>query len=419
MTSDFTLNEAPIVREDETRAEQASANTLAATVGFYFAFRLVFVLLTARVLSRVPQDGVAADLAANYLLLAAAAFCGIGPSQRSLRSVLHLPCMRWVIAFLGFSGISLLWSVTASLSAAMAFWCAMAADTSIVLLLLRTAPVDSVVDSLMRGYVRGSCAIAILAWLMPAQSDLRLGDEQLLGPNQIGWVCAFAFFFAQYLMSEKKGNWTFPAFLLAITVLRSLSKTTIVAFAVAQAYILLRDPSMSRRKKMLLAGTALLIVVIFSSLLGDYYDVYTNAGSQSETLTGRLGIWAYFATEAIDKPWFGHGFHSVWKVIPPFYDGFVARHAHNELLQQFYAYGAVGIFIWSAIYGSVYRHARRLKDAALKTFFLGMLLFVLVRGLADTESFDLSLPMWFIVMIGALIEQSRAGRPTRSTEVTA
>ncbi len=35
-----------------------------------------------------------------------------------------------------------------------------------------------------------------------------------------------------------------------------------------------------------------------------------------------------------------------------------------------------------------------------------MLLFVLVRGLADTEDFDLSLPLWFIVMIGALIKQS-------------
>jgi hypothetical protein len=36
-----------------------------------------------------------------------------------------------------------------------------------------------------------------------------------------------------------------------------------------------------------------------------------------------------------------------------------------------------------------------------------MLLFVVVRGLADTEVFDLSLPMWTIVMIGCLIEQAR------------
>jgi hypothetical protein len=35
-----------------------------------------------------------------------------------------------------------------------------------------------------------------------------------------------------------------------------------------------------------------------------------------------------------------------------------------------------------------------------------MLLFVIVRGFADTEPFDLSLPLWFIAMIGALIQHS-------------
>jgi hypothetical protein len=29
-----------------------------------------------------------------------------------------------------------------------------------------------------------------------------------------------------------------------------------------------------------------------------------------------------------------------------------------------------------------------------------------VRGFADTEAFDLSLPLWFIVMISALSERS-------------
>jgi O-antigen ligase len=311
-----------------------------------------------------------------------------------------------VLLFLGFSGISLFWSVTASLSAAMAFWCAMVADTAIVVLLLRRASVDSVVNSLMRGYIWGSCAIAIVAWLLPTQSDLRLGDEELLGPNQIGWVCAFAFFLAQYLMRRKSGNWTMPALLLAITLLRSLSKTTIVAFLVGQAYILLRDRTIRRRTKVLVIISGLIVVFVFWHLLSDYYVVYTNAGNQAETLTGRVGIWLYFFTEAIQKPWLGHGFHSVWKIIPPFNE-FEARHAHNELLQQFYAYGAVGIFMLIAIYGSVWRQIRRLADRSLRTFFLGMLLFVIVRCTADTEVFDLSLPLWFIAMLGALMHQLR------------
>jgi O-antigen ligase len=193
---------------------------------------------------------------------------------------------------------------------------------------------------------------------------------------------------------------------LAVTLLRSLSKTTIIAFLAGQAYILLRDRFIRRRNKVLIICGALLIVVVFWRLLSDYYVVYTNAGNQAETLTGRFGIWLYFLTEAVQKPWIGHGFHAVWKVIPPF-DEFEARHAHNELLQQFYAYGAAGVFMLVAIYGSVWRQLRRLSDPSLRVFFLGMLLFVVVRGFADTEAFDLSLPLWFIVVIGALIQQFR------------
>ncbi|HEY3990125.1 MAG TPA: O-antigen ligase family protein [Acidobacteriaceae bacterium] len=387
----------------------SAVSPFAACVGFYLSFRLILPLLAVHVFGQDAQGGVVVSLALNYLLLLLAVFDTLGRSPQNFRSPFRVPCFRWVLLFLGFSGVSLLWSVTASLSAAIAFWCAMVADTAMVVLLLRSGPIDTVVNSLMRGYIWGSCAIAAIAWLLPAQSDLRLGDEELLGPNQIGWACAFAFFLAQYLMRKKSGNWTMPAFLLAVTLLRSLSKTTIIAFLAGQAYILLRDTSMRRRTKLLVVAFSLLVLVVFSRLLAEYYVVYTNAGNQAETLTGRLGIWLYFLSEAVQKPWIGHGFHSVWKVIPPFKE-FEARHAHNELLQQFYAYGAVGVFMLVAIYGSVWRHLRRLSDVPLKTFFLGMLLFVIVRGAADTEAFDLSLPLWFIALIGALIEHSQTRR---------
>lgn len=388
--------------------EAAAPALLAQTVGFFLAFRLFFVLLAVRVFGQEAQTGVGASLAVNYLLLAFVLFQSLGPNPRTLRSVFQLPCLRWVAFFLVFTGASLLWSSTSSLAAAAAFWCAMAADTLMVILLLRSGPVDTAVEAIMKGYVWGTSTIAVVAWLLPSQSDLRLGDEELLGPNQIGYACAFAFFFVQYLMRRSSGHWKLHALLLAVTLLRSLSKTTIVAFVAAQAYILFRDRSISRRTKWLLALSAALLLLIFSSLLANYYDVYTNAGNQSETLTGRVGIWAYFLVEAIQQPWIGHGFHSVWKIIPPFGpDQFQARHAHNELIQQFYAYGVIGIFMLVAIYTSVYRNLRTLKDASLKVLFLGMLLFVLIRGLADTEAFDLSLPMWTIVMIGFLIEQSR------------
>jgi len=290
----------------------------------------------------------------------------------------------------------------------MAYWCAMAADLAIVVMLLRAGPISATSDSLMKGFVWGACTVAIIAWILPAESDLRLGDDELLGPNQIGYVCAFAFFFAQYLIREKRAKMGTPAVVLAVTVLRTLSKTTIVAFLVGEGFLLIRDKSISRRNKALIAIAVAAVVAIFWGLLTSYYDIYTNAGNQSETLTGRLGIWAYFLAEAIQQPWIGHGFDSAWKVIPPFGpDQFEAAHTHNELIQQFYAYGVVGVCLFTGIYWSLYRHIHRMMRGPRKTFFLAFLMFVLIRGMADTERFDLSLPLWAIVMMSLLIEQTR------------
>lgn len=264
--------------------------------------------------------------------------------------------------------------------------------------------------SLMKGYVWGACGVAIIAWLLPAQSDLRLGDEELLGANQIGYLCAFAFFFAQYLLRQKIGRFGVAAWVLGVTLLRSISKTSIIAFLVAEGFLLLRDKSMSRKTKFLLLSAVTLITLAFWGLLTSYFDIYSNAGNSPETLTGRLTIWAVILEEAIKDPWIGHGFYSVWKVIPPFGE-FEARHAHNELLQQFYLYGVVGIGMIAGLYGSFYRQVRCLAPRSLKPFLYAFLLFILIRGLADTEAYDFSFPLWAIVMFSVLLEQ--AGSKTR------
>ena len=390
---------------DQEALANPSVTALAALTGFYFAFRLFIMLLSVRLLGTDPQTGVVLSLALNILLLLAVALQTLGTPDLAETPLLQLPSVRWVALFLAFSGCSLAWSVTASLPAAIAYWCAMAADVAIVVLLLRASPVVDVTDSLMKGYVWGACAVAVIAWLLPAQSDLRLGDEELLGPNQIGYLCAFAFFFAQYRARKKGGNSMVAAGVLAVTLLRTLSKTTIVAFVIAEAFLLIRDKFLARKTKGMIAAAAVLAVVLFWSLLSSYFDVYvsTGTGSSAETLTGRVGIWTVLLLEAIQRPWFGHGFHSVWKVIPSF-GVFEARHAHNELLQQFYAYGIMGICLLVGLYGSLYRQIRRLNPGSLKIFLTAFLIFVLVRGLADTEPFDLSLPLWAIVMFSLLIQ---------------
>ena len=389
---------------------------LASLTGFYFAFRLFIMLLSVRLLGTDPQTGAELNLGFNILLLLAVALQTLGTPGAAKPALMRLPTVRWVVLFLAFSCCSLVWSVTASLPAAIAYWCGMAADVAIVILLVRASHVVDVTDALMKGYLWGACVASGIAWLLPAQSDLRLGDEDLLGANQIGYLCAFAFFFAQYRMRVRGARGMLTAGVLAITLLRTLSKTTIVAFVVAEVFFLIRDKSLARRTKWMIAAVASIIILLFWSLLSSYFDVYvsTGTGNNAETLTGRVDIWAVLLSEAIQRPWFGHGFHSVWKVIPSFGE-FEARHAHNEFLQQFYAYGVIGIILTIGLYGSLYRRVRKLKQVPLKIFVTTFLIFVLVRGLAESDPFDLSLPLWAIVIFSLLIQNELAPKTSLTT----
>lgn len=380
-------------------------------VGFYFGFRSFILVLSVRLLGADPRTGTALNLAADYILVLLVAFGTLGAASLPIRETTRLASVRWAFMFLGFTGLSLAWSSTASMPVSIAYWCAMAADAAIVVLLVRCEPLTHVSRGLMKGYVCGACIVATIAWIMPAQSDLRLGDEELLGPNNIGYLCAFALLFVQYLMRNKEDGWGAPAVLLSLTVLRTLSKTTIVALLLSESYLLIADKSIKRKTKILLVFAATLAIACFLPLLTSYFEIYSNAGNQSETLSGRLGIWAYFLAEAFQHPWLGHGFDSVWNVVPVFGpDQFEAPHAHNELLQQFYAYGLAGVCMFAGIYSSVFMHIRRLDKGPLRSFFFAFLIFILARGTADTERIDLSLPMWAVILISLLIEQAMGAK---------
>jgi exopolysaccharide production protein ExoQ len=370
--------------------------------GFFFAFRLFVMLLSVRIFGTDPQTGTGITVALNFFFLVLVLLQGPGAASPDFDRLWKTGTARWVKGFLLFSGLSLLWSVAASLTAAAVYWCVLVSDVAIVVLLLRSEFPLERIHAFFKGYVWGACAIALIAWLLPAQSDMRLGDEELLGANQIGYLCAFAFFLAQYLVQKKLGRYVPATVILGVTLLRSLSKTTIAAFMIAEGFLLWKDTSISRRSKTIVLGCVALTALIFSSLLTSYFDVYSNAGNSPETLTGRLGIWLYVLDEAVKQPLIGHGFYSVWKVIPPF-GTFEPRHAHNEILQQFYLYGAAGLCLFWGLYGSFVLQVKRFGEGFTRTFFFALMTFVLIRGVADTEVYDFSLPLWALVLFSALL----------------
>src|ERR1700686_5522291 len=114
-----------------------------------------------------------------------------------------------------------MWSATASPWASTVYWWGTASDVAIVIVLLRAGPLSRDANSLMKGFVWGACCIALIAWVMPKQYDLRLGNEDFFNSNQIANDCAFALLFATFLMRRKEWKVGLVTLFLAVTLLRS------------------------------------------------------------------------------------------------------------------------------------------------------------------------------------------------------
>ena len=106
-----------------------------------FVSRRPCPLFSVRVLGTEPRTGSEINLALSLLLLALVCFYSLGPGSRTLGSILGLSSIRWVLVFLAFSLCSLAWSETVSLSTSIAYWCGMAAEVAMVVLLLHTGSV--------------------------------------------------------------------------------------------------------------------------------------------------------------------------------------------------------------------------------------------------------------------------------------
>jgi O-antigen ligase len=373
----------------------------AGSIGFFFVFR---VALNFLFFQSNPVTGTKLTIALDLAFIFAAIFATTGDHAIAQPFPRTAP-VRWIFALLAFSLASIMWTGAESTVAALAYWVGMAADIVIVLLLLRHGDAVHITDGILKGMVWGAAALALVAWCSPATSDLRLGNDEFLHPNTLGLELGIATLIAQYL-APRGTLWKGFSIALGVTLLRTLSKTAIIAFLIAEAWYLMQSKHMSRKAKFQLTAVALIVIACFWSLLTAYIDVYnsTGSGNQAETLTGRTVIWALTLSMGSEKPWFGHGVYSFRSLMPAF-GNFQAVHAHNEILQQFFEYGLTGVIIVIGLYWSIYRQARRAPASHLRTLCLTLLIFAVFRGLADTTNFGLSYPIWLITALSVSVAQ--------------
>lgn len=370
--------------------------------GFFFAFRFSLIYIGFQ---SDPRMGTFVSFACSALLMAAAVIYTLGDKQFSVQFLLASRTMRWLLLYLAVSFLSLLWTGADSTMIAAGYWAGMAMDVATVLLLVKQPRVAHQADAIMKGFVLGVLFIAVVAWLSPVRGDLRIGDEEFLHPNGIGLHCALAFFLAQHLALKERG-WKWCCLALGITLLRSISKTSIVAFLIAETFFLLRDKQISRRIKIKIAAAAVVVIAAFGTLLEAYFEIYTTtAGDQFETLTGRTVIWSTSLLMGLERPWLGHGIYS-YRALIPMFGTFQPQHAHDELLQQFFEYGIFGVCITIGLYLSLLLAAKRSSAHRYGKLAAVIAVFCLIHGLADTVTFGFSLPVWLFAALALTLTQA-------------
>jgi hypothetical protein len=362
--------------------------------GFFFAFRICIIYLGFQ---SDPRSGTAVSLMFSGCLLACGIVYTLGDKDFSSRLLRRSPTNKWLLAYLGLTAASLLWTAASSPAIAGGYWVGMAMDVITVTLLLKAPDLSVQVDALMKGFVFGSLAVAAVAWLAPALANSRIGDDEFLHPNNLGLEFGIAFFLAQYLAMRDR-IWNLGALVLSLSLLRTISKTSITAFLIAETLYIVRDRQISRWAKVRIAAIAMLAVAASAGFIGAYTATYIADADSAETLTGRTTIWARSFLMALEHPWLGHGIFSYHALIPAF-GKLEPLHAHNELLQQFFEYGALGLAVTLALHFSLFRAGWRLSPAPYARLSMVLVLFALIRGMADTINIGLSLPLWLFAAL--------------------
>jgi len=326
------------------------------------------------------------------------------------RSISWPATSKWIFYYVAFTGLSLTWSQSSSIAHALGYWIGFAAELGAVVCLLSSGNADEISIAALSGSVWAAVIVAVIAWSAPGTWELRMGDQQFLHPNAVGNQFGIAALFGLYLARREpaKRYWNWLTLGLSFSLLRSLSKASIISFVCAAGFYLFRGSDHNLRSKV---KVALIFVGMFAcswTFISAYLDVYTDGTNNIETITGRTVIWATSFDIANEHPWLGHGFYSYRSIVPPFGE-FESWHAHNDLLQQYFSYGLVGVLLALSIYISFFRHILRCRESgSIQALAFAILIYGLLHGLTDADHVELMLPARLILLVSVWLSSNIA-----------
>jgi O-antigen ligase len=199
---------------------------------------------------------------------------------------------------------------------------------------------------------------------------------------------------------------------LLFTLLRSLSKTSILGFLIAALVYVIRS-KISIQRKITLVSVAAVIIAISSAALSSYLDKYLNeqqGGAALETASGRTVLWEIAWQMIQENPIWGYGYLS-YRDLAPQVIALRLVHPHNEWLNVWFNLGGVGLVLVVLTYLTYAWQVLRAAQARLPQEALGLALLVyfLIRGLTEASVADFCVypSSLMILMLGWMSQSNK------------
>jgi O-antigen ligase len=320
--------------------------------------------------------------------------------------------VKVIAAFLVWAGITLCWTRCATPEIAFAYWMQTVLQVGLVLMLVCGGDVVRVIRRSLEGSVIGGLflvPILLLNYRGGAGED-RMGDPMFFHPNQVGRAMAITGLYAIYLATQshrgwRRWFWGSTGLVLLGVLVASFSKTSIVGFFLAAAFLILSSKTV-RRVKLGLATALIVVLLVSTPFMIASFDDYSRGihGDAVETLTGRTSLWADTWDLITVKPILGYGFYSFRDYGPQIFEMRVPM-AHNEWLQLWFSYGLIGVLIGAAIYVCLalvaFRARGRPETNPQASLALALLILALIRGLTEAATTGLVYELTIVVLMTA------------------
>ncbi len=377
-----------------------------------FSFWLIWVVkssIIALVFSSDPQVGTAFNAVISCFF---AALLSV-ELKNKFRAPTIASAKYWIVAYLVWAGLSLFWTKADSALIAGFYWAVMTLDVFVVWLLLGLDRRAVVLRDSLKGIIAGGLILVFLIVFVFHVGDSGRIEDAILHTNSLGaqlgtsLVCMLYFFPEKNSSLTYKNWWYVICCLLISGLLMTLSKTSILAYFVSLAAFLY----LARLAR---GGiVALLLIVLgltgfFWSAIEVYIIAYLLEGSSGsmsafETLSGRTLLWEdawYMIKEAM---YLGYGFMSFRDYGPDIFSIRVS-HAHNDLIQQWFSLGLVGVILSIIIYMHAIKNWWSLRVGDIRgvnqaAFCLAMAIYFIVRGLTEASAVGLVFPAHIILLL--------------------